>query len=138
MSFSAVMASFQSHNDSLMSLQILFHFRLPVVPINTAGADQHLVICSCLGGRCCADNILSTHVGVDLMACPTHGARESQMQNTSLISVKMDDQGATRGKVTHKRRLKKKRCYVCVSPEEMLEKGWHTCGYRRARWSTLV
>lgn len=36
---------------------------------------------------------------VDLTACRIRGARESQMPNTSLISVKMADRGATPGKV---------------------------------------
>lgn len=34
------------------------------------------------------------------MACPTRGVREFQMPNTSLTSVKMGDQEATRGKVS--------------------------------------
>lgn len=39
-------------------------------------------------------------VCVDPTGCRTRGVRESQMPNTSLTSVKMGDQGATRGKVT--------------------------------------
>lgn len=57
-------------------------------------------------GQCCTDNIYQQRVCVcvcvDLMGCPIHGVRESQMPNTSLTSVKMGDRGATRGKVTHK------------------------------------
>lgn len=38
-------------------------------------------------------------IRVDLTACRIRGARESQMPNTSRISVKMADRGATPGKV---------------------------------------
>lgn len=47
------------------------------------------------------DACVRVHVCVraDLTACRIRGARESQTPNTSLISVKMADRGATPGKV---------------------------------------
>lgn len=58
------------------------------------------------------------------MACPTRGVREFQMPNTSLTSVKMGDQEATRGKVSGAfflfLRMKENEC-VCSGQETVKE-----------------